>query len=187
MGNMKILVVEDDPTLRESLKDIIELEGYQTLIAENGLRGLQFYKEFKPDLVISDIQMPKMDGLKMLEEIRKENTEAIVIIVTAHGSEEYAMRALRLGANNYLKKPFTTEELVFLLRKYDALVENRTIGHEILGMIVRKELTMVFDNRIDLIPKIVDHLVQETANLFGEQERLSVRVGLFELLVNAVE
>lgn len=184
---MKVLIVEDDAALQNYLKDTMEMEGYETRIAGNGSLGFQIYKKFKPDLVISDIQMPEMNGLELLETIRREQTDSIVIIITAYGSEEYAMQALRLGANNYLKKPVRHTDLLPLLRKYRSIIENRTIGREIIGMIIRRELTMKFDNRIDLIPKIVNHLVLETGDIFVEQEHLGISLGLFELLINAVE
>jgi CheY-like chemotaxis protein len=184
---MKILIVEDDPGLREYLKDTMKAEGHQTQVAENGLHGLESYKKFEPDLVISDIQMPGMNGLELLESIRNSNTETIVVMITAYGSEEYAMQALHLGANNYFKKPVRHAELLPLLRKYDRLVKNRAIVQPILDMIVRQELTIQFENRVELLPGIIEHLVLVTGNTLSKVDGLGVRLGLFELLTNAVE
>ena len=184
---MKVLVVEDDAALLVYVKDTLEAEGHETRTAENGRQGFKLYHEFKPDMVISDIQMPEISGLELLKAIRRTQSETIMILMTAYGSEEYAMQALRLGADNYLKKPVRHADLLPLLRKYDTLVKNRTIRRQVFGMIVRKEFTMLFDTNIEQLPRIVDHLVLETGNIFSERERLSIRLGLFELLANAVE
>lgn len=184
---MKVLIVEDDPASRNYLKDTVEAEGHETEVAENGETGLKIFKKQLPDLVISDIQMPVVDGLELLEAIRRQSSDSIIIMATAFGSEEYAMRALRLGANNYMKKPIRHAELLPLLRKYNSVIEARTLDHEILGMIVEKNSTMKFDNRFEIIPKIADHLVLETGNSIPENKRFGVNLGLLELLTNAIE
>ena len=184
---MKILIVEDDRASQTYLNDTIEAEGHEVNTAENGQAGLIVFDQFKPDLILSDIRMPVMDGLEMLEEIRHQHKDTIIVMITAYGSEEFAIKSLRLGANNYLKKPVRHSDLLPLIRKYNEIIENRTTGHEIHGMVVRKEFTMTFDNNLERLPKIVDHLVLETRDLFEEDERMGIHLGLTELLMNAVE
>lgn len=184
---MKVLIVEDDPVSQNYLKDTVETEGHQAEVAENGEIGLKVFKEHLPDLVISDIQMPVVDGLELLEAIRRQNSSSIIIMATAYGSEEYAMKALRLGANNYMKKPIRHAELLPLLRKYSSVIEARTVEHEIMGSIVEKNFNMKLDNRFELIPQIVDHLIRETGHAIPEAKRFGVRLGLLELLTNAIE
>lgn len=184
---MKVLIVEDDPASRNYLCDTVEAEGHETKTAEDGEIGLKIFKEQQPDLVISDIQMPVVDGLELLEAIRRQSSDSIVVMATAYGSEEYAMQALRLGANNYMKKPIRHAELLPLLRKYSSIIEARTVEHEILGMIVEKNSAMKFDNRFEVISKIVDYLVMETGNSIPKDKRFGVRLGLLELLTNAIE
>ncbi|MBF0500870.1 MAG: response regulator [Candidatus Riflebacteria bacterium] len=184
---MKVLVVEDDRPSREFLSKTLQRQGYETMSAEDGLIGLKLFQEFAPDLVFTDIRMPRMDGLELLREIRKRSSDAIVVMTTAFGSEEYTMQALRLRANDYLKKPLKYNELLPLLQKYADVTANRTLEHEILGMIIKRDLTICFDNRFELIGRIVDHLMQETGNAIGRRERLGVHLGLVELLANAIE
>lgn len=184
---MKVLIVEDDQTLRNYLKDTVEAEGHQTMMAENGEIGLNIFNEYLPDLVLSDIQMPVITGLELLEAIRKQGSNSIVIMATAYGSEEYAMQALLLGANNYMKKPIRHADLLPLLRKYSSIIGARTVEHEILGMIVEKTFTIKFDNRLELIPYIANQLVLETGNIIPEDKRSGVHLGLLELLTNAIE
>ena len=79
-------------------------------------------------------------GLELLRAIRKKNADTIVVMITAHESEEYVVEALRLRAQNYVRKPCSVKELVRLLNKYETVVANRTLEREIMGMIIRREL-----------------------------------------------
>lgn len=184
---MKVLIVDDDSASRNYLKDSIEAEGHEVKTAENGEIGLKIFKEQLPDLVLSDIQMPVVGGLELLEAIRLLDTNSIVIMATAYGSEEYAMRALGLGANNYMKKPIRHAELLPLVRKYNSVIESRTVEHEILGSIIEKNFIMQFDSRFELIPQMVEHLIRETGNTIPLAKRFGVGLGLLELLNNAIE
>ena len=91
---MKILIVEDDQSSRIYLENLLELNGYKFRSAVNGIEGLNYFEEYDPDIVISDIQMPIMDGLELLEAIRDKKSNTIVIITTAYGNENYAIQAL---------------------------------------------------------------------------------------------
>lgn len=184
---MKILVVEDDPASRVVFKGTIEWQGHETRTANDGTEGLDMFRLFEPDLVLSDIQMPGMSGLDLLREIRKSDTETIVIIVTAFGSEEQAANALQLGANNYLKKPVRHADLLPLIEKYDNLVKVRTLRQAAAAKVTRKEFLLHFDSHLDLVPVIADQLVQEAAWRLSHKQQLRIRLGLFELLVNAIE
>ncbi|MEW5723420.1 MAG: response regulator, partial [Thermodesulfobacteriota bacterium] len=184
---MKVLIVEDSRHFREYLRTVAEHMGHETRQAADGLEGLSLFKDFAPDLVLTDIQMPNMNGLELLGEIRKENTDAIVVMMTAFDSSDFAMQALRLHAQNYLRKPFSYDEYRGLLQKYEMVVQSRTLDRAVMGMIVRRELTMKIDNRIELLPKIVDRLMQETADAVRREEWLGVHLGLTELLMNAIE
>ncbi|MGK0291309.1 MAG: DNA-binding response OmpR family regulator [bacterium] len=184
---MKILIVEDDHALQTYLNDSMEAEGHEVKTAENGQVGLNIFEQFKPDLIISDIQMPVMDGLKMLEIIRHQHKDPIIIMVTAYGSEEFARKALHLGANNYLNKPIRHIELLPIIRKYNEVVENRLIENESFETAHQKLFTVEFDNDFEKLPTIVNQLIQEAKTLFEKDQYLEVKIGLMELLMNAVE
>ena len=184
---MKVLIVEDDAASREYLIDGIESLGHETREAEDGSQGLEVFYAFHPDLVLSDVQMPKMNGLELLETIRGENPETIVVIMTAFGSEKYAVRALRAGASNYLSKPLRLSELGSIIQKYQAIVDARMVDREVIGSVVCRSFTMRFDNRIERAAKIAERLVQETGDRIDANARLGVRLGLLELLTNAME
>jgi len=108
----KILIIEDR---RENIvfiaNNILRPLGYEVITARDGALGLQRALEEAPDLVITDVQLPSMSGLQVLEQLREEGINIPAIVMTFHGSEETAVQALRLGAVDYLIKPFTLEEM----------------------------------------------------------------------------
>jgi len=184
---MKVLIVEDDPASRELMGEMIKLEGHDLRTAENGLQALSLFKEFKPHLVISDIQMPKMDGLELLKRIRDMSLETIVVIVTGAGSEEFAIKALRLRANNYLQKPVRLNDLLPLLEKYSALVEPTGSLGQIKTTRDENKRTFTLENDPAKIGDFVDLLVKDIDKEILILGRMDAKVGLYELLANAIE
>ena len=185
---MKVLIIEDDPPSRRFLMDTVISQGHDVEMAENGMVGLKLFKEFKPDLIFSDIKMPKMDGLELLQEIRKIDKKVIVIMNTAFGCEEYAVKALRLQASNYLKKPMRQKELLPLLKKYTAMVESNKPRKEeppVPGSSTK--YTLKVENDVEMIPRVVDLLVFKSGDNLEEEDKLDVKLGLTELLTNAIE
>lgn len=119
----KILYVEDDATLAFVTKDNLEINGYHVLHAENGKQALELFQNEAFDLCILDVMMPEMDGFELAEHIRKENTQIPVLFLTAKSLKEDRIRGLQMGADDYITKPFSIEELVlkievFLRRKF---------------------------------------------------------------------
>ncbi len=109
-----ILVIDDDKGPRESLRILLKKQ-YRVFCAENVRQGLDVLRKQDPDLIIMDIRMPEIDGIEGLRMIREIDAEIPVIMLTGYGSLETAQEALRLGANDYLKKPFETDELLRLI------------------------------------------------------------------------
>jgi CheY-like chemotaxis protein len=184
---MKVLVVEDDDASRELMVDSLESRACSVCAAADGNAGLALFEHEAPELVISDIRMPGIDGLELLARIRSQSRDAIVVLATAYGCEEYALAALRLGANNYLAKPVRHKELFGLVDKYRSVIESRTVQRAMIGLISRRALTMFLDNDLSMVPRVADHLMSETADALPERDRLGVHLGLVELLTNAIE
>ncbi|MEN8119633.1 MAG: response regulator [Bacteroidota bacterium] len=184
---MKILIVEDDYGSREYLLNLISLEGYEVRAAVNGEEGLAEYKSFGPDIIISDIQMPVMDGLQMLNVLRQDKSDTIFIITTAYGSEDYAIDALRLGANNYLKKPIKRKSLIGLIDKYKLIVESHKLAKKAEGNLLKKDLTLEFRTDINHIPSIISQLVFELGVKLDDSEITNIELGLDELITNSME
>lgn len=113
----KILIVDDSRTSRRILRNLLVEEGYEVVEAENGEDGIQKYKEETPELVTMDITMPVMDGLEALKEIKEYDSGAKVIMVTAAGQESKVMEAVKLGAAEFVTKPFEKEKILDTVRK----------------------------------------------------------------------
>ncbi len=112
-----LLFVDDDPTAGELLQRFCEGTSYESQIFHDPIEALRHFKEFGADVVITDLQMPGMNGMELLAEIRDKDCEVPVIIITAHSTVNNAIEALRLGASDFLKKPFDMEELLHLVDK----------------------------------------------------------------------
>jgi DNA-binding response OmpR family regulator len=114
----KVLIIEDRrETLVFIANNILKPEGWEIITARDGELGLQKALEEKPNLIITDLKLPKMHGLDMLEELRKRGFRIPTIVMTFHGSEETAIRAFRLGAADYLIKPFDIEEMLAAIER----------------------------------------------------------------------
>jgi len=112
MGN--ILVVDDEKGQRDILKKILANQGYDVLTGANAADGLRLFKENEIDVVLTDLKMPGMDGIAFLKDIIKERAHASVVIMTAHGTIGSAVEAMKLGAFDYLTKPFDMDEMLIL-------------------------------------------------------------------------
>jgi len=113
----RILVVDDEHLIRWSLEQNLKKQGYEVVTAGNGEDALRIVREEQPDLVLLDIQLPGISGLEVLEKIKETDEEIIVIMVTAHGALETAVHAMRLGAYDYINKPFNLDEMAIVIRK----------------------------------------------------------------------
>jgi len=130
-----ILVVDDEQIIRESLSYILKKEGYEVEEAENGKVAHNILKERSFDLVITDLEMPEMKGTELLEEIKKLNIQTTTVVITAYGSLESAISALRNGASDYILKPVEFDELLIKVKKLfeikELLIENKILRKEL--------------------------------------------------------
>ena len=123
-----ILVVDDEHLIRWSLEQHLRREGYGILLAETGAEALQKAQADTPDLVLLDVRLPDADGLEILERLRASDPESLVIMITAHGGVESAVRAMKLGAHDYIIKPFDMDELKLTVRK---ALETKALRREV--------------------------------------------------------
>lgn len=107
-----ILIVDDEPTIQQSLRGILSDEGFEMSIASNGYEALQIIQAESPDLVLLDIWMPGIDGIETLKEIKRENPNIQVIIITGHGTIETAVKATKLGAFDLIEKPLSIDKVI---------------------------------------------------------------------------
>lgn len=118
MNAATIMVVEDDKALRLALSDTLELAGFRTVTAENGDAALVQLGRLMPDLIVSDLQMPGMDGHALLKRVRDLSAEVPMVMMTAHGDVASAVQAMRDGATDYVQKPFAPERFLALVQRY---------------------------------------------------------------------
>ena len=118
MANSKILVVEDDAGLREALLDTLMLAGYQCVEADSGEQALIALNNHQVDLVVSDVQMGGMSGLSLLKSIKAQDANMPVLLMTAYGTIDDAVQAMKDGASNYMAKPFAPEVLLNMVSQY---------------------------------------------------------------------
>lgn len=110
--NIKVLYAEDEEGIRENISFVLSLLFKEVFVAKDGEEALELFEEKKPDLLIFDICMPKMDGIEVLNKIRKSNKAIPIIVLTAHTEETYLFRAIELNITRYLLKPFSKDALL---------------------------------------------------------------------------
>lgn len=158
MEKPPILIVEDDPRVGESLRLLLEKRGYPILLASNGKEALHLFRQDMVDLVITDLVMPKMDGMALLEALKKLRPETEVIVISAQGTIEKAVQAIKMGAFDFIEKPINPKVI--------ALVVERALEKQ----------TLVLQNR-DLRSQLEDRF--RFKNIVGKSEKM---VKVFELI-----
>jgi DNA-binding NtrC family response regulator len=126
----KILIVEDRESMAQMLKMTLEQDGYEVIIATDGAEGIKKIKETKVDVVLTDLKLPKKDGLEVLRVSKEENPLTPVIVMTAYGSIETAVNAMKLGAYDFITKPLDTDHLLLLIKR--SLKNQRLVTENLL-------------------------------------------------------
>lgn len=131
MNKRKILVIEDEPALREEISEILFFEGFEVASAENGKIGFEKAVVYQPDLILSDVMMPEMDGIELLKNIRENDSTKLIpfVFMTALAERENVRLGMHLGADDYITKPFSQVDLLKAvstrIQKQDAFVEEK--------------------------------------------------------------
>jgi len=136
----KILVVEDERSMREVLKILLEGEGYTVAVAAGGVDGMGLLNKDIFDMVITDINMPKVNGFEILKKVKEISPDTIVIMITAFGNTESAIEAMQLGAYDYIHKPFKIDEIRHVVRK---ALEKRKLSEEV--SILREKIKATYE------------------------------------------
>jgi two-component system, NtrC family, nitrogen regulation response regulator NtrX len=113
----RLLVVDDESGVRGALVQLFEYEGHEVRDAEDGHDGIAFAKEFRPDVIFLDVKMPGLDGLDVLARLREDDPDALVVMISGHGTIDTAVEATRKGAYDFLEKPLDTDRLLVTLRR----------------------------------------------------------------------
>jgi putative nucleotidyltransferase with HDIG domain len=142
MPTEKILVVDDEEAIREVISTLLDAQGFQCTTSSNGKLGLEAFRKDTFDLVLSDIVMPEMDGLKLLGELRLDDPDVPVIMVTAMHDISIALEAIRAGAYDYILKPFEKDQLYLSVRRAlehrSLVMENRTYQSDLEQLVAER-------------------------------------------------
>ena len=133
---IKVLLAEDESTLAMIIKETLEEDDFTLQFAPDGEAGLQQFYDFRPDVVVADVMMPKMDGFEMVRRIRQTDRQTPVLFLTARSAVNDVVEGFKLGANDYLKKPFGMQELIVRIkalvgRAYQPIQEKKEEVYEI--------------------------------------------------------
>lgn len=188
----RVLIIEDDETISETIAFNLKQAGYRPLTARDGLEGLRLLRRESPDLIILDLMLPGMDGWKLLEQAREEGYDLPVIIVSARTSEYDKVHGLAIGADDYLTKPFSMKELMARveaqLRRHRQMVPgaHKTGAITADGLTVDPERKEAFANGdpLELTSKefSVLHLLMREAPMVISREDIYKAVWGYEML-----
>ncbi|MCK8059163.1 MULTISPECIES: response regulator [unclassified Fusibacter] len=190
---IRVLVVEDDPMLAKIHMNFVEnLNGFEVVgVANDGVTALEMLKTSNIDLVVLDIYMPKMDGLKLIDEMRRESIQSDLILVTASKDVEQVQQALKFGVFDYLVKPFEFERLKRSLIQYksrvDTLKSNEVVEQSLIDkMLLRDEKQVVYALPKGLHQKTLDRIrksVERYTDRFVDIETISEELAMSNVTV----
>ncbi len=160
---MKVLVVDDDLSIRQLLQMTLQVENYEVVLAEDGAQALRILDEDSVDLVVLDLMLPKIDGWKVCRQLREEENDIPIIMLTARDDEMDTIMGLKLGADDYITKPFSPRELIARIEA--VLRRSNHVGNSdnfitFQGIVIDKSKRKVGVNgeEVDLSPKEFDIL-----------------------------
>ena len=171
MENIRVLLVEDEQVLAAIVKESLEKRGFSITIAQNGVEGWSKFRLSTPDICVIDVMMPRKDGFSLVTEIRMIDEQVPIIFLTARTQTEDVLKGLELGADDYMKKPFSMEELILRLK---ALVRRRSVQdpglsvpelqigefrfrHQRLELIHGSDISSLSQREADLLLMLVQH------------------------------
>jgi DNA-binding NtrC family response regulator len=158
MQQPHVLVIDDEPLMRISIADALKAEGCLVKVAATGLEGVELIKKEPFEIVISDLRLPGMDGLQILQTCKEVSPRTGVIVITAHGSVETAVGAMKIGAYDYVTKPFSMDELLLIVKRLVKVLEledeNRSLREELEGRFSFKGLIGKNDKMREVLEKI---------------------------------
>ncbi len=155
MKRYNILLIDDDESLRKVISHNLISEGYRVTSASDGREGISLFKNGEFDLVVTDLKMPDLDGMEVLREVKRLNRDTLVIMITAYGTIEKAVEALKAGAYDYITKPFNRDEIKIAVEK---ALQVKRLEEENLKLKFELNEKFKFDNIIGVSSKFIDVL-----------------------------
>ena len=186
----RIIVADDEELIREVIRKAIErFLGYEVIEAVDGVDALEKVERLTPNLLITDIRMPRMDGMQVLEEIRTRGLDLPVVILTGYGQIEDALKAIKLGAKGFMKKPFDLSHIITLIESIFTTVDEREDISAVMAFVRSGSLTLQVPNNFLNLEKVVNYVISVIRSTWqvGRNELNDLRVAFYEAVVNAFE
>jgi CheY-like chemotaxis protein/anti-sigma regulatory factor (Ser/Thr protein kinase) len=185
----RVLVVEDSPTQASELRFMLEDAGFDVEIAGDGIAALSSLEERLPDLIVTDLQMPRMDGLALVQAVRGKHPSVPVVLITAHGSEEIAARALRSGAASYVPKRYLGQDLAQVVQQIIAMAAPDPEKERVIESLEETQFRFKLTNDESLVAPLIRRLEEVVLEmgLCDQAELIRVAVALREAIVNAID
>ena len=184
----KILIVDDSAMDRRMVREILQSEPTWTVMeAQNGREALALCEKSLPDLVLTDLQMPEVGGLELVAELKSSHPKLPVILMTAQGSEEVAVKALRNGADNYIPKSNLADELLEIVPRMLEMYREDLVHQRLLTHMTHHECRFDLANDLELIHSLIRYLRQGVLQMTicDESDQFRVAIALEEALLNA--
>jgi CheY-like chemotaxis protein/anti-sigma regulatory factor (Ser/Thr protein kinase) len=184
----RVLVIEDSTTQSRIIQLMLEAAGHEVTVAQNGQAGIAAIRGVAPDVVLTDLQMPGMSGLEVVEAVRRDHPNLPVMLMTAHGSEEIAIRALRTGAANYVSKAALGRELVVTLADVLSAASTEHRNQRLFECLQQTESVFLLGNDAALIPSLTGY-IQNMASRFklcDENGLMRLGIAVHEAVTNAM-
>ena len=176
----KVLIVDDDAGIRDTLSDLVRLLGYSTSTAENGLKAMELFDDGPYLCVFTDIMMPKMTGLELIKEVKARDVSTPVVVITGYASVEMAIDAMKYGASDFISKPFKMKQIEFILKKVERekklLQENKKFSEE-----------LTLHRLIDHLSGQLEKSVEEISTLHAISDKITRLKGIKDIVNTMVD
>ncbi len=182
----RILVVDDSPLDRTLISGLLTVRSeWMVETADDGALAVKAIDSFDPELIVTDLQMPNMDGLELVQHVRTHHPEIPVVLTTSVGSEQIAMDALRAGATSFSPKSMLATDLVSKVGEVLELSQRMRYAHTVRIEPAPKQMAFVLENDLSLAAPAIEHL-QNSLPEWSSRDRLQIGMALDEALVNAM-
>lgn len=180
------LIVDDEPDIRRTLKRLLKLHSVDAIEAENGQTGLELFEKDSPHFIITDVRMPKMDGIELLKTVRKRNKQIPVIVMSAYEEIKTILATIHYGATNYFQKPSDLDVLESVILPVVKMLKQQQLNLFDKKNLVDLSGRIHLKNNINLIQGTVNYLLENLPYPFLSKSS-PLQMALIEMIINAIE
>ncbi len=184
-----IMIAEDSVTQATYIRALLERANHSVVVVKDGKQAVKLLDETFPDIIVTDLNMPEMDGLELVEYVREHQPEVPVVVMTADGTEDTAVAALRKGAASYLPKRSLAQALIRTISEILELIDARRSHNEVMEALVAAESTYIIGNDHQFASRVIARLEEQlrTMNYGDANGMLRITMALREAVANAID